>query len=262
MVLLILALGVLIGVAGSWLVRSLRGPGSPEPKDPDTVTGPGDAADEPAIVPARDEEPAPVPARDEEPAVMPARDEEPVVVPARDEEPVVVPARDEEPVVMPARDAEPAVEPVGPTRVDTLAQEVDAPADEEAEPEWMGDPDRAFAHASWLSEHGDPVGAATAYRRADELGHAGAAVNLGVLSEEQGDVAAAEQWYRRADQVGDPNGSFNLAVLLWEQGRADEAKLAFEPRRPSRTRRRADQSRRDARGTGRLQGGGGVLSPR
>ena len=68
LVLLILALGVLIGVMGSWLVRSLRGPGSPEPKDPDTVTGPGDAADEPAIVPARDEEPAPAPARDEEPA--------------------------------------------------------------------------------------------------------------------------------------------------------------------------------------------------
>ncbi len=95
LVLLILALGVLIGVAGSWLVRGLRGPGSPEPKDPDTVTGPGDAADEPAIIPARDEEPAPVPARDEEPVVMPARDEEPVTVPARDDEPVVMPARDD-----------------------------------------------------------------------------------------------------------------------------------------------------------------------
>ena len=111
LVLLILALGVLIGVAGSWLVRGLHGPGSPEPKDPDTVTGPGGVADEPAIIPARDEEPATVPTRDDEPAPVPARDEEPVVVPARDEEPVAVPARDEEPATVPARDEEPATVP-------------------------------------------------------------------------------------------------------------------------------------------------------
>ena len=176
-------------MAGSWLVRGLRGPGSREPKDPDTVTGPGDAADDPddrhrpsdaadhadAVTGPADaaDEPATVPARDEEPVAVPARDEEPATVPARDEEPATVPARDEEPVIVPARGDVPVAVPVGPTRVQTLTQEVDAPTDKETEPEWMSDPDRAFAHASWLSEHGDPVGAATAYRRADELGHAG-----------------------------------------------------------------------------------------
>ena len=244
LVLLILALGVLLGVAGSWLVHGSRGSGPREgdhadtvtgPADaadhPDTVTGPADAADHPdAVTGPADaaDEPATVPARDAEPVAVPARDEEPATVPARDEEPATVPARDEEPVIVPARGDVPVAVPVGLTRGQTMTQELDAPAGMETGPEWMDDSDRAFAHAAWLSEHGDQAGAVTAYERADELGHVGAAVNLGVLSEELGDVASADQWYRRADQVGDPNGSFNLAVLLWEQGRADEAKAAFE----------------------------------
>ena len=135
-----------------------------------------------------------------------------------------MPARDDaEPAAVPARDAV----PVGVTRGQMVTGEVGAPAGEASGPVWMNDSDRVFAHAVWLGEHGDQAGAVVAYERADELGHVGAAVNLGVLCEERGDVAGAEQWYRRGDQVSDPNGSFNLAVLLWEQGRAEEAKAAF-----------------------------------
>jgi peptidoglycan hydrolase-like protein with peptidoglycan-binding domain len=219
LVVLILALGVLIGVAGSWLVGSLRGSGSREADHPDTVTGRADVADEPVVMPTRDDEPATVPTRDDEPVAVPARDDDLVTVPTSDETLRSLSFDG---------DADPAAEPVGLTRIDTVTQELDTPTDRETEPDWMSDSDRVFAHASWLIEHGDQAGAATAYRRADQLGHVGASVNLGVLSEEQGDVASAEQWYRRADQVGDPNGSFNLAVLLWEQGKADEAKAAFE----------------------------------
>jgi peptidoglycan hydrolase-like protein with peptidoglycan-binding domain len=239
LILLILALGVLLGVAGSWLVGRLRLSASRNADNPNAVTGPADVADEPVVMPSRDDEAATAPTRDDEAATAPTRDDEPATAPTRDDEAATAPAHDDEPVTAPTRDdtptslpldgdAEPAGEPVGPTHAQTMTQELDTPTDKETEPEWMNDPDRVFAHASWLIEHGDQAGAATAYRRADELGHVGAAVNLGVMSEQQGDVRGAEQWYRRADQVGDPNGSFNLAVLLWEQGRADEAKAAFE----------------------------------
>jgi peptidoglycan hydrolase-like protein with peptidoglycan-binding domain len=78
--------------------------------------------------------------------------------------------------------------------------------------------DRVFRQALALEEAGELARAVAAYRRADELGHATAPSNLGVLLEQHGDRAGAEACYRRADERGDPDGAFNLALLLGEQG--------------------------------------------
>jgi TPR repeat protein len=80
------------------------------------------------------------------------------------------------------------------------------------------DSERAFRYAFLLEGHGDHTGAIAAYERADRLGHASAATNLGVLLEEQGDETAAESCYRRASGRGDAMGAFNLATLFKEQG--------------------------------------------
>jgi len=90
------------------------------------------------------------------------------------------------------------------------------------------DADSAFRHAVLLEEHGDQKGAMAAYERADGLGHAAAAANLGVLLEQQGDRTAAEAAYRRADQRGSANGTFNLATLLEEEGDLAGAMAAYE----------------------------------
>ena len=88
--------------------------------------------------------------------------------------------------------------------------------------------ERVFAHGAWLDEHGDHMAAMSAYRRADAVGHAAAAANLGVLLEQQGDLAQAEHCYRRASERGDANGAFNLAVLFEEQGRSAQAMNAYQ----------------------------------
>lgn len=77
--------------------------------------------------------------------------------------------------------------------------------------------ERAFHVGVLLEEQNDLAGAETAYRRADEGGHAAAASNLGVLLEGQGDLVGAKAAYRRAADRGDANGAFNLGVLLEEQ---------------------------------------------
>jgi Flp pilus assembly protein TadD len=66
-----------------------------------------------------------------------------------------------------------------------------------------------------------------AFRRADELGHAAAASNLGVLLEEHGDPAGAEAAYRRAAGRGDAVGAFNMGTLLVRQGKETDAMEAF-----------------------------------
>ena len=65
------------------------------------------------------------------------------------------------------------------------------------------------------------------FARADERGHAAAAVNLGVLLEKRGDTARAAAAYRRADERGDADGSFELAMLLAHRNRLTEAEEAL-----------------------------------
>jgi len=88
--------------------------------------------------------------------------------------------------------------------------------------------DDAFSNALLLEARGDQEGAIAAYERADQLGHAAAAANLGVLLEQQGEQTAAEASYRRADRRGDANGAFNLAVLLEERGDHAGALRAYQ----------------------------------
>jgi peptidoglycan hydrolase-like protein with peptidoglycan-binding domain len=88
--------------------------------------------------------------------------------------------------------------------------------------------DRVFRQALALEEARELTGAVAAYRRADELGHATAPSNLGVLLEQHGDAVGAEASYRRADQRGDPDGAFNLGLLLGEQGDYVGALAAYE----------------------------------
>ncbi|HXO06998.1 MAG TPA: hypothetical protein VN880_03160, partial [Solirubrobacteraceae bacterium] len=66
-----------------------------------------------------------------------------------------------------------------------------------------------------------------AYRSADELGHAAAASNLGLLLENNGDLDGAELAYRRAADRGDVAGMFNLGALLEQQGDLDGAEKAY-----------------------------------
>ena len=90
------------------------------------------------------------------------------------------------------------------------------------------DPESWFRHALHLQQQGHAKAAATAYHRADKLGHGAAAANLGVLHEQQGNHPAAEDCYRRADQRGNPDGAFNLAVALEEQNQLATAAAAYK----------------------------------
>ncbi len=78
-----------------------------------------------------------------------------------------------------------------------------------------------------LQEQDQATAAAAAYRRADELGHGGAAASLGILHDQGGDDAAAQDCYRRADQRGDPDGAFNLAISLERENRLTAAAAAY-----------------------------------
>jgi tetratricopeptide (TPR) repeat protein len=79
---------------------------------------------------------------------------------------------------------------------------------------------------------GDLHGAEAAFRRADERGHAAAAVNLGNLRKLAGDLDGAQAAFRRAEQRGNSNGTVNLGVLFLDRGDLQGAEAAF---------RRADQ---------------------
>ncbi len=91
-----------------------------------------------------------------------------------------------------------------------------------------GDAEGEFKTAVQLQQQGDLTEARTAYRRAEQLGHATAASNLGVLLEHDGNRAGAEAAYRRASDRHDPNGAFRLAVLLRRRGELTKARSAYE----------------------------------
>ena len=112
-----------------------------------------------------------------------------------------------------------------PNQTTTPAAAITPPS---ADPEGPDDADDAYRHGLLLEEYGDEMGAMAAYQRADQLGHGGAACDLGVLLGQRGDLAAAEACFQRADQRGIPAGAFNLGVLLEEQGNHLEALRAYE----------------------------------
>jgi hypothetical protein len=106
----------------------------------------------------------------------------------------------------------------------------DALADDEAayrRADQLGDAVGAFNLGVLLEERGAMGEAETAYRRAAKRGHGAAASNLGVLLEERGALAEAEAAYRCADRCGEASGAFNLGLLLEERGAVGEADAAL-----------------------------------
>jgi hypothetical protein len=73
----------------------------------------------------------------------------------------------------------------------------------------------------------EPNRAELAFRRADELGSANGAYNLGVLLHEGGDLDGARAAFGRADDRGDRNGAYNLGVLLYQDGDSEGAEAAW-----------------------------------
>ena len=92
-----------------------------------------------------------------------------------------------------------------------------------------------------LAEAGDTEAAKTAWRQGIELGEGGAAFNLGVLLEEAGDTEAAKTAWRQGIELGHGGAAFNLGVLLDEAGDTEAAKrsangyrhAAEEPAQPA-----------------------------
>lgn len=91
----------------------------------------------------------------------------------------------------------------------------------------LGHPGAAFELGLFLAEEGDLAGARDALLRADQRGHPDAAFGLGELLEEQGDRVNAEQAYRVGDSRGHAGAAFNLGVLLLGRGDVAEAVDAF-----------------------------------
>lgn len=78
-----------------------------------------------------------------------------------------------------------------------------------------------------LEHSGDIEGAAAAYRRADRLGSADGASNIGFFHLGWNEPELAEECYRRADQRGSRNGSFRLGMMLQQRGELDAAEAAY-----------------------------------
>jgi tetratricopeptide (TPR) repeat protein len=117
-----------------------------------------------------------------------------------------------EPVSKPV--SEPAAEPAAALPDPTLPEDPDAGAG-------------VFRLARALAEAGKLAPAVDALRRADRLGHPGAALELGLLLAQQGDLAAARDALLRADQRGHPDAAFELGELLEQQGDGANAQQAY-----------------------------------
>lgn len=84
---------------------------------------------------------------------------------------------------------------------------------------------RAWTSLAQASEESDPRGAAAAYDKAAELGHADAVLitRAGRLLQESGDLAGAEQHYQNAAEAGNTAGMAQLIDLLIAQKRYPDA---------------------------------------
>jgi TPR repeat protein len=94
-------------------------------------------------------------------------------------------------------------------------------------PEEPGAGAGVFRLAQVLAQAGRPAPAVHALRRADGLGHPGAAFELGLLLAQEGDLAGARDALLRADQRGHPEAAFELGELLEEQGDRANAQQAY-----------------------------------
>jgi len=81
--------------------------------------------------------------------------------------------------------------------------------------------------ASACAATGDVEGELEAYRLADELGDAGAAILLGQVLLRKGDVGAARAAYERSEARGHPEAAMSLGNLLRDLGDRSAAKVAY-----------------------------------
>jgi peptidoglycan hydrolase-like protein with peptidoglycan-binding domain/TPR repeat protein len=91
----------------------------------------------------------------------------------------------------------------------------------------LGHADAAFELGLHLAQEGDLAGATDALLRADRRGHPEAAFELGEQLEQQGDRVNAKQAYRLGDRRGHAGAAFNLGVLLLRGGDVAGAEDAF-----------------------------------
>jgi TPR repeat protein len=124
--------------------------------------------------------------------------------------------------------------PAAPTGADAHSEAVSDPATRLAEtPSALNPPEDppagadVFRLAQVLAQGGRPAPAVDALRRADRLGHPGAAHELGLLLAQQGDLAGARDALLRADQRGHPDAAFELGELLEQQGDGANAQQAY-----------------------------------
>jgi len=89
------------------------------------------------------------------------------------------------------------------------------------------DVDELKRWASACAASGDPDGELQAYRRADELGDAEAAILLGSALRGRGDVGRARDAYERAENRGHPEAAMSLGNLLSDLGDKAGAKAAY-----------------------------------
>ena len=93
---------------------------------------------------------------------------------------------------------------------------------------WAGvDADELMKQAAACAASGDATGELEAYRQADQLGDAEAAVLLGNVLRRGGDLGPAREAYARAEARGHREAAMSLGNLLSDLGDKDGAKAAY-----------------------------------
>ena len=87
----------------------------------------------------------------------------------------------------------------------------------------LGDADAAILLGNALRKQGEVDPARAAYERAEARGHREAAMSLGNLFWDGGDTASAKSAFLRSIELGSTIASLNLGLMLTEAGETDEA---------------------------------------
>lgn len=92
----------------------------------------------------------------------------------------------------------------------------------------LGDAEAAILLGNVLRRRGDVGSARAAYERAEARGHREAAMSLGNLLSDLGDRSGAKAAYLRSVELGSTLASLNLGLMLAEDGDGDEALLHLQ----------------------------------
>jgi S-DNA-T family DNA segregation ATPase FtsK/SpoIIIE len=87
----------------------------------------------------------------------------------------------------------------------------------------LGDAEAAILLGNALRKKGDVIAARGAYERAEARGHREAAMSFGNLLSDLGDKGGAKAAYLRSIELGSTIASLNLGLMLAEDGETDEA---------------------------------------